>query len=222
VLTSPLFFLTYRLPMFRTFCLSLVGLLSAASLLVPSAFSQSSASGGQAPQLPLGSSSYRISPLDVIRVTLFVADKQQFQQDARVSQSGEITLPYLNNQRVGGLTVEEARELLFVPYNRDYYVNPHIDIVVMSYAERVVTVIGKVNRQGPVPFPTEEGLFLLEAIARAGGWSNDRLADMRNVTITRTNETGEKFTIQVDARNITARDHPLQTGDLINVPERIW
>ena len=65
-------------------------------------------------------------------------------------------------------------------------------------------------------------MYLLEAIAMAGGWSNDRLADKKNVTITRDAEDGSKFVIEVDARKVTARDHPLQDGDLITVPERIW
>ncbi len=178
-----------------------------------------SAAGG--PEV-MTSASYKIAKLDVIRVTLYVADEVQFQTEARVSQNGTISLPYLGSIEVVGLRLDEVRERLYEPYNRDYYVEPHIDVSILAYSERFVTVIGKVNSQGPVPFPTEEEMYLLEAIARAGGWSNDRLADMRNVTITRTNEDGERKSIQVDARNITARDHPLQDGDLVNVPERMW
>lgn len=178
--------------------------------------------GGQIPGERRVSSSYEINRLDVIRISLYVADELQFQTEARVSQAGTVSLPYLGSVSVVGQTVNEIRETLYEPYNRDYYVEPHIDVAVMAYSERFVTVIGKVNSQGPVPFPTEEEMHLLEAIARAGGWSNDRLADMRNVTITRTDEDGEKNTIQVDARNITAQEHPLRDGDLINVPERMW
>lgn len=163
-----------------------------------------------------------ISPLDYLRVALFVADEIQFETEVRVSQSGTITLPHLGTVKVVGKSIEEMRDALYVPYNRDYYVNPYIDVVVLSYSERSVTVIGKVNRQGLIPFPSEEGLTLLEAIAMAGGWSADRLADKRNVTITRTNDDGEKFVIEVDAREITTQDYPLQEGDLINVPERLW
>ena len=168
------------------------------------------------------SSSYVISPLDYLRIALYVADEQQFGTELRVSQSGTITVPHLGTLEVAGLTIEEMRDLLYEPYNRDYYVNPHIDITVLGYSERSVTVIGKVNRQGLVPFPSEEGMTLLEAIAMAGGWSGDRLADKRNVTITRSNDDGEKFVIEVDARKLTTKDYPLQEGDLINVPERLW
>lgn len=168
------------------------------------------------------SGSYEIRPLDVLRVSLFVADEVQFSSEVRVSQDGAVSLPYIGNFQIAGKTLDQVRFELFEPYNRDYYVEPYIDIVVLAYAERSVTVIGKVNRQGPVPFPSEEELTLLEAIARAGGWSNDRLADVRNVTITRNLGNGEKSIIEVDARRITAEDHPLLDGDLIHVPERVF
>ena len=166
--------------------------------------------------------SYVISPLDYLRVALSVADEIQFSSEMRVSRSGKITVPHLGTVTVGGLSVDGAREALYVPYNRDYYVDPHIDIIILEYAERNVTVVGKVNRQGVIPFPSEKGLTLMEAIAAAGGWSNDRLADKDKVTITRTNELGEKSVITVDATKLTGNDYPLHEGDLINVPERIW
>ncbi len=163
-----------------------------------------------------------VSPLDYLRVALYVADELQFETQARVSQDGTISVPHLGSVQASGLSLEELRQELYVPYNRDFYVDPHIDLSVLGYSDRSVTVIGKVNRQGQIPFPSEEGLSLLEAIALAGGWSNDRLANKRNVTITRMEEDGSKSTIEVDARKISTDDFPLQEGDLINVPERLW
>lgn len=186
-----------------------------------SAGAQGAPSGGSAGAVQ-ASDSYVISPLDYLRVALFVADEVQFQTELRVSQVGTITVPHLGTINIAGKSIDEAREALYDPYDRDYYVNPHIDITVLQYSERTVTVIGKVNRQGQIPFPSEKGLSLLEAIAMAGGWSNDRLADKGSVTITRTGENGERSVIEVDARKLTTEDHPLEEGDLINVPERIW
>ena len=188
------------------------------SLILNPLQGQDGATGGGAS----ASSSYVISPLDYLRISLFVADEMQFTTDLRVSQDGTVTVPHLGTMEIAGKSIEDAREFFYEPYDRDYYVNPHIDITVLQYAERSVTVIGKVNRQGMIPFPSEEGLSLLEAIAAAGGWSNDRLADKNSVTITRSNEDGEKFVIEVDARKLTTQDYPLQEGDLINVPERLW
>ena len=192
-------------------------------LIGGSGFAQSDSFGaGGAGGAITGSDSYVISPPDYLRISLFVADEVQFSTELRVSQSGSITVPHLGTVNVAGKSIDEAREALYTPYDRDYYVNPHIDIIVLQYSERSVTVIGKVNRQGQVPFPSEKGLSLLEAIAFAGGWSNDRLSDKGNVTITRTTASGEKTVIEVDARKLTTQDYPLQEGDLINVPERIW
>jgi len=168
------------------------------------------------------SGSYVISPLDYLRVALFVADEAIPQEFAPGPALEQRLAGWLGTVQVAGKSIEEMRDDLYAPYNRDYYVNPHIDVVVLGYSERSVTVIGKVNRQGLIPFPSEEGLTLLQAIALAGGWSADRLSDKRNVTITRTDEDGERFVIQVDARNITSSEYPLREGDLINVPERIW
>lgn len=193
------------------------------TLLLAPVASLAQESGGGTRAAPAGASgSYVISPLDYLRVALFVADELQFESQVRVSQDGTISVPHLGNVKASGLSLEELRQELYIPYNRDYYVDPHIDVSVLGYSDRSVTVIGKVNRQGQIPFPSEEGLTLLEAIAMAGGWSNDRLSDKRNVTITRTKEDGTKVTIEVDARNISTNDYPLQEGDLVNVPERLW
>jgi polysaccharide export outer membrane protein len=196
-------------------------LLAILSLSIGSTASAQGADGGSAGAVQ-ASDSYVISPLDYLRVALFVADEVQFQTELRVSQVGTITVPHLGTIDIAGKSVDEAREALYTPYDKDYYVNPHIDITVLQYSERTVTVIGKVNRQGQIPFPSEKGLSLLEAIAMAGGWSNDRLADKSSVTITRTGSDGQRSVIEVDARKLTTEDHQLQEGDLVNVPERMW
>jgi protein involved in polysaccharide export with SLBB domain len=197
--------------------------LSLLVLLTPASLTAQEAPGSEVgAMLPGGSGSYVISPLDYLRVALYVADELQFESQVRVSQEGSISVPHLGKVDVAGLSLEETREQLYEPYNRDFYVEPHIDVSVLSYSERSVTVIGKVNRQGQIPFPSEEGMTLLEAIALAGGWSNDRLSDKRNVTITRTEANGERVSIEIDARNISTKDYPLKEGDLINVPERLW
>ncbi|MDP0500881.1 MAG: polysaccharide biosynthesis/export family protein [Verrucomicrobiota bacterium JB022] len=168
------------------------------------------------------SSNYKIKPLDEVTIRLYVADDLQFASQVRVGGDGKISLPYLAPISVEDMTIDEIREALFEPYNKDYYVNPQIDVKVVSYASRVVTVIGKVNSQRKVPFPSEEPLYLIEAIAAAGGWSSDRMARKDNVHIYRKDANGNTTQIVVDATNLTARDYPLQDGDLVEVKERLW
>ncbi len=168
------------------------------------------------------SGSYTIRPLDVVRVTLYVADDQQFSTEVRVSSSGTVSLPYLDQVTLAGLTVEEARRFVYEPYNRDYYVEPHIDLVVLTSAARTVTVMGQVNAQGQVFLPSEQPLSLLQAIAAAGGFRSNDLADKRRVRITRIGTDGQEEVITVNADDISATDMPLQENDLIFVPRRMW
>lgn len=168
------------------------------------------------------SGSYTIRPLDVVRVTLYVADEQQFTTEVRVSSGGTVSLPYLDQVTLAGLTVEEARRFVYEPYNRDYYVEPHIDLVVLTSAARTVTVMGQVNAQGQVFLPSEQPLSLLQAIAAAGGFRSNDLADKRRVRITRIGNDGEEEVITVNADDISATDVPLQENDLIFVPRRMW
>ena len=168
------------------------------------------------------SSSYVVSPLDTVRLSLYVADQLQFTVENRISGDGSIIVPHLGNLTVGGMTLDDARKHLYTLYDRDYYVNPHIELVVLAYNPRFVTVIGQVNEQGQVPFPSEQPMYLIEAIARAGGWVSNDMANKRRVTIVREDESGETLEIEIDATDLGARDVPLADGDTIIVPRRIW
>lgn len=106
-------------------------------------------------------------------------------------------------------------------YDKDYLVNPQVTVTVLRYAERTVNVIGAVNSPQAVSFPIEQGLTLLEAITRAGGFS--RIANQKDVRITRTDEQGNSKTFSVNAmRLIDSRSNnlwSLQVGDVVFVPE---
>jgi len=133
-------------------------------------------------------------------------------------------LPLIGSVDVRGRSLRQTEELVRQLYDKDYLVNPQITLVVMRYAQRAVNVMGSVNAPQAVPFPPERGLTLLEAIARAGGFS--RLADKSKVRIVRTDDKGVNttYTINVD-RLIDGRSSsswPLQVDDVIQVPENFF
>jgi len=103
-------------------------------------------------------------------------------------------------------------------------VNPQVTVIVLKYAERAVNVIGQVNSPQAVPFPAERGLTLLEAIARAGGFT--RLANRSQVKITRTDDKGVSTTFTVNAEKLLDSQSPnlwsLQVDDVVFVPERVF
>lgn len=87
-----------------------------------------------------------------------------------------------------------------------------------AYVGKSVTVLGRVGRQGPLPFPISGHLDLVTAIANAGGLTE--LANPKKITVNRKGQV-----IALDYREISQRgDRPfiLQPDDIINVPERLF
>lgn len=168
------------------------------------------------------SSDYVLQPSDLIRVQIF--QEPDLEREVRITQEHTITLPLIGRVSVKGLTVRQAEESIRALYDRDFLVNPQINLTVLEYVETTVQVVGAVNQPGIVRFPPEQKLSLVEAIARAGGHS--RLADLRKVRLSRTTEGGqtENFTINVDELvkgNASGEQWTLIKGDVIFVPERI-
>ncbi|MBW7897003.1 MAG: polysaccharide export protein [Opitutaceae bacterium] len=165
---------------------------------------------------------YIIQPLDVLRVQVFQED--DLLREVRVTQGGSVSLPLIGTVSVRNLSVKEAQEKIRELYDRDYLVNPQVNLSVLEYAKRTVNVLGSVNSPGAVLFPQEEGLSLLDAIARAGGFN--RFADRRKIRLSRTDSDGRTETFVVDADNLmqsgTNDSWPLQRDDVIFVPERIF
>lgn len=165
------------------------------------------------------SANYVISPLDVVHFR--VIGEAETETEVRISNDGTISLPYVGPVKLSGMTLSQARVFLTEKYKDGYYVNPQIDLAIVTYKERRVNVQGQVNKQGFVVFPPEENMSLLGAIAMAGGWSSSRLA-AKTVKLIRTLPDGSTKTFEIDTDKIKPDDWPLQDGDMIIVPERAW
>jgi polysaccharide biosynthesis/export protein len=96
-----------------------------------------------------------------------------FQQGARVSAAGDITLPLIGTVRAGGMTPAEleaelARRLVSGGVLR----RPQVSVLVAEYRSRVVAVIGSVERPGLYPL-TRPAATLADLIWAAGGPTKD-------------------------------------------------
>jgi len=153
-----------------------------------------------------------------------VVGEPEADTETRIAGDGTVTLPYIGAVRIAGMTVQEARVHLTTLYDRDYFVNPQIQLLVTFYAERRVQVLGEVNRPGFVVIPPEEQMTLLQALAGAGGFT--RLANQRDVQIKRTNARGETETFRVNVADILrgtgSQDVPIIKGDTVVVSERVF
>src|SRR4051812_4844528 len=147
------------------------------------------------PAAPADATDYVLQPSDLIRVMVF--QEPDLLREVRITQEFTITLPLIGTIDVHNKTVRQTEEIIRDLYNKDYLVNPQVNLTVLEYTQRTVQVVGSVNNPGAVVFPPEQKMGLVEAIARAGGQS--RIADLKKVRLTRTNAEGktENFIINV-------------------------
>jgi len=163
---------------------------------------------------------YRLQARDYVRVEVF--QEEDLLRELRISSDGTVTLPLIGKVQVGDLTVLQAQERVEELYEKDFLVDPQVNITVLQYAERRVTVIGQVNQPGPIIIPPEETLFFTQAISAARGIT--RLGRDYDIQLTRTLNDGRTQTMSIDMGEILndpkVRDIPLQDGDVILVHER--
>jgi polysaccharide biosynthesis/export protein len=164
---------------------------------------------------------YVLQPQDVIKIQIFQED--DLTRELRISQEATVQLPLVGTVELKGKTIRQAEDLVRALYDRDFLVNPQVNIAVTEYWKRKVSVFGMVNKPGVVFFPQEQGLSLVEAIAQADGFT--RLADKKRVTLRRTSSDGTTKTDIINMNELTkgeeGRAWPLQPGDIIDVPEKI-
>jgi polysaccharide export outer membrane protein len=167
------------------------------------------------------STDYVMQPSDLIRVMVF--QEPDLMREVRITQEYTITLPLIGTIDLRNKTVRQAEEIIRSLYDKDYLVNPQINLTVLEYTQRTVKVLGAVNQPGAIVFPPEQKMGLLEAIARAGGFS--RIAERRKVRLSRTLVDGksENYVINTDEmiQGASAQQWLLTKGDVIFVPERI-
>jgi polysaccharide export outer membrane protein len=167
------------------------------------------------------STDYVLQPSDLILVMVF--QEPDLTREVRITQEYSITLPLIGTIDLRNKTVRQTEEIIRSLYDKDYLVNPQINLTVLEYTQRTVKVLGSVNQPGAIVFPPEQKMGLLEAIARAGGFS--RIAERRKVRLSRTLEDGktENYIINTDEmiQGVSAQQWLLTKGDVIFVPERI-
>ncbi len=174
-----------------------------------------------APVAAEGAVDYVLQPSDFIRVLIF--QEPDLLREVRITQENTINLPLIGTIDLKGRTVRQTEEIIRSLYDRDYLVNPQVNLTVLEYTQRTVQVVGAVSNQGAVVFPPEKKMGIVEAIARAGGQT--RVADLRRVRLTRTTPEGktENFIINVDdlMKGASGEQWLLLKGDVIFVPERL-
>jgi len=147
------------------------------------------------PPDPGAERTYRIGPHDLLKIEVFQVP--ELSSEERVNEDGSVVMSLIGPVKVGGLTPDEAEQLIATKLGQDNLQNPQVDIFVAEYASQKVAVTGNVNKPGV--FPVAGRTTLLEAIALAGGF--DEVANKDQVVVFRRQPTGgvNAYVVDVEA-----------------------
>lgn len=167
------------------------------------------------------SADYRLGPEDGLQITLFNVPESEAgvtprRIEVQVSQNGSITLPLLGDIQVTGSTTSDLQEVLRQRYKK-YVRNPQVGVRVMDYRGQRISVMGAVRNSGV--FQLTGPKTLSDLLAMAGGVS-DKAGTQ--VHLYRQGPEGrQSFIIDLLAlvRDPGAVSMPVQSGDMINVPQ---
>jgi polysaccharide export outer membrane protein len=125
----------------------------------------------ESPALNANLPAQKLGPNDLIGVTVY--DEPGLSRTVRVSMDGYIRIPMLRDRiKVQGLLPAEVESAIAEALkSAQILVDPVVTVTVAEYTSRPISVVGCVKM--PTTFQATEPVSLLEAIARAGGLSQD-------------------------------------------------
>ncbi|WP_036823236.1 polysaccharide biosynthesis/export family protein [Polaribacter sp. Hel1_85] len=135
------------------------------------------------------------------------------QQTYLVDNVGEIDFPILGKLKIGGLSRDEAINLLKEKLEPDYLKDPNINIKIANFK---ISILGDISRPGSYTVPNER-ITILEAIALAGDLN---ISGKRNEILVHREEEGKKVVYKVNLLSkaiFTSPVYYLQQNDLVYV-----
>jgi len=156
-----------------------------------------------APQTPV----YRLGTGDQVRVIVF--GENDLSGEFFVDGAGYVSVPLIGEVQASGKTLVEFRAELESLLADGYLIDPRVSAEVLNY--RPFYILGEVENSGEYPYT--DGLTVVNAVARAGGFTYR--ANERRVMIQRAGTTEE---VQME---LTPTLQVLP-GDTIRVLERFF
>ncbi|MCJ7628984.1 MAG: polysaccharide export protein, partial [Longimicrobiales bacterium] len=109
---------------------------------------------------------YILGPGDLVQITVFelMQPGLPYRLDQRISQSGQVTFPYIGAVKCSGLTPRGLEEKISDLLEPDYLVDPQVSIFVAEFRNLQVSVLNGVYRAGIYPM-NKQDMTLLELVA---------------------------------------------------------
>ena len=160
---------------------------------------------------------YLIGAGDVLSVRVWNQDA--ISAKVRVRRDGKISLPLVNDVEAAGLAPAVLARRLQVRL-KDFVVNPLVTVVLEEGRPLQVFVLGEVAKRGS--FDLERGAGVLQALAAAGGITEDAHGDRIFVNRARASGEGKPLRIRFDYDALTrgsgrGASFQLEPGDVIVV-----
>jgi len=162
---------------------------------------------------------YKVGPGDIITVIIRAGGIEQAKTDLLVSDQGEITIPFIGNIKVLGLTLKKLEQKIYTPLEKDYFVDPQVNIQMKEYHSLSYTISGAVDEPGKYELDFHPSL--LDLIAKAGGVEKER----GNIAyVLRYSQGSENDPIAKDLSKLLdegdmSQNVMLETGDKIYIPQ---
>lgn len=150
-------------------------------------------------------SSYEFAPGDQIKIDTLEHDDLSF--ETAVADDGTIEMPLVGRVKVTGLTTSRLRDVITLALDKDFIVNPKVNVEILKY--RPFYVSGEVKSPGS--FEYQAGMDVRKAVALAKGYT--RRASQDAIQITRP-ILGKKRTFP------GRKDTRVLPGDVIEIQRR--
>ena len=165
---------------------------------------------------------YKVDAGDVLLITVY--EQPDLTTKVRVNSKGEINLPLIGTVHIIGLSVDAIEEKVKQELQKDYLVDPQVNVFIDKYTPKKVFVMGFVNKPGEYELFKDRQTTVLEAITMAGGFKEGAASNGTKVLRI---EDGKEISISIKVTDITKKgdkekDIPIKPGDIIVVPESFF
>jgi polysaccharide biosynthesis/export protein len=159
-------------------------------------------------------SAIAIGPGDLLDLTVF--DVPELVLKVRVDINGCVSLAFLGDLRLAGMTVGNAQRLIArALVERQLVKEPQVSIFIEEFATQGITVYGEVNAPGIYPLMGPHRLY--DVISAAGGLT---LKSGRSVTVLHAGQRDHPDVVTLASDNANENEHanvPIYPGDTIVV-----
>ena len=113
---------------------------------------------------------YRLAKYDIITIMALGHTEDIGENEITIGADGMAALPYVGNIKLAGLTLDEARRVIYTKLSQ-YYKLPELSVSIKSYGARKVYVMGNVQLPG-IKEMNVDNMNTYAAISSAGGVDN--------------------------------------------------